>query len=160
MVRTPEEANKWLVPAMIAKRADSVRPTTEDVREYLRDVHLGVEPTSREVKGAHGYVSTVLAKGLPTKSQTLSLLFDIAVKVAPRLEEMNWTVEDCAEPLLATCDRLPAMWRTPSDEDGYQGVGIEGAESYGSRSTRTTFSSSRTPATRVGPRCSPTALDS
>ncbi len=47
---------------------------------------------------------------------------------APALEQMQWTVEECAEPRLVTCDRLPAMWRTPVDADRYEGVGIEPAE--------------------------------
>ncbi len=50
------------------------------------------------------------------------------MQVAPRMEEMNWSVEECAAPRFATCDRLPATWRTPSEDDRYMGVGIEGAD--------------------------------
>jgi hypothetical protein len=127
-VRTPEDASEWLVPAAIAERAPSLPPTPDVVREYLLDVHLGVEPREEEVKHAHDWVCGVIAMGLPSKTERLSLMFDVAVReMAPRLEEMHWTLEECAEALFATCDRLPATWREPSDEDEYQGVGIEDA---------------------------------
>ena len=125
-IRTPEDANQWLVPVNIAKRAGTDRPTPEDVRAYLRDVHLGIEPSEQEVQAAHSWVSATKAMGLPTKTEQLKLMFGLAMEVAPILENMNWTVEDCATPLFATCDRLPATWRAPSEEDQYKGVGIDG----------------------------------
>jgi hypothetical protein len=128
-VRTPEDANQWLVPVAIAERAPSLPPTPDVVREYLRDVHFGVEPSDDEVKHAHDFVCGIIAMGLPSKAERLAVMFDVAVReMAPRLEEMNWSLEECGEALFATCDRLPATWREPSDEDEYLGVGLEGAE--------------------------------
>jgi hypothetical protein len=127
-VRTPEDANEWLVPAAVAKRAGTSQPTPEDVRSYLREVHIGAEPSDKEVRDAHDWIYATCAMGLPTKAEQLTLLFTTAIQFAPLLEDMNWSIEECVEPLFATCDRLPVTWHTPRDADSYEGVGIHDAE--------------------------------
>jgi Protein of unknown function (DUF4238) len=129
LVRTPESANQWLFPAKVVEHAGTNPPTREQVHAYLRDIHLGFEPTDAEVVGAHVFVGAACRLGPPTKAQGLTFMFTAATtQFAPVLEQMQWTVEECAEPRLVTCDRLPAMWRTPVDADQYEGVGIETAE--------------------------------
>ena len=128
LVRTPETSNRWMFPANVAKHANIDRPTPEHVHTYLRDEHLGFEPTEQEVLGAHAFVSAALHLGPPTKAQLLDFMFTAAIQLAPLFEQMQWTVEECSEPRLVTCDRLPAMWRTPVEADRYEGVGIETAE--------------------------------
>jgi hypothetical protein len=99
------------------------------VYAYLRDKHLDFEPTQPEVEGAHAFVSAALHLGPPSKSQLLNFMFTSTVsEFAPALEAMQWTIEEAAEPRLVTCDRLPAMWRTPVEADRHEGVGIETAE--------------------------------
>jgi hypothetical protein len=58
------------------------------------------------VRHARDWVCGTSAIGvLPTKAQTLKLRFDLGVnQLAPLLEEMSWTIEECAEPSFATCD--------------------------------------------------------
>jgi len=129
LVRTPETSSRWLFPANVAKHAGTDRPTPEHVYAYLRNEHLGFEPTQREVEGAHAFVSAALHLGPPTKSQLLDFMFTAAIhQFAPVLGSMQWSVEEFPEPRLVTCDRLPAMWRTPVEADRYEGVGIETAE--------------------------------
>ncbi len=60
LVRTPESANQWLFPAKVVEHAGTNPPTREQVHAYLRDVHLGFEPSDAEVVGAHLFVGAAV----------------------------------------------------------------------------------------------------
>lgn len=130
MTRTPEQADRF----MFAERAieamggiDNV--TTEAMRGYLRNHHLGFDPDEREVSGATDFVHGVNAMGLPTKSDLLQIMFENTIEVfGPLLTSMQWSIERYPKPILATCDRLPAMWHEYKPSEGYEGSGIMDAE--------------------------------
>lgn len=127
--RTPEVADRFGFVEGVLKYLDGEPITRDNVRRYLREVHLGFEPDEKEVEAATDFVSVVHANGVPTREERMRLMFDLAVReIAPRLEVMRWELQHSAQGALVTCDRLPIIWRPPSDRDAYEGVGIEGAE--------------------------------
>jgi hypothetical protein len=130
MVRTPERVSQLLFPARVVEHAGTDEPTRADVREFLR-LEYGFEPGDADVQGAHDFVMGLRAMGALhiTKRQRLNMMFEHAVKeLAPAFEAMSWSVEHCAVARFVTCDRLPALWRTPTERDQIEGVGVAGAE--------------------------------
>jgi hypothetical protein len=101
----------------------------DDVRRFLRDVHLGFEPSDSEVEGAWSLAGFTIGQGhLPSREELLETSLDIAVsKVAPALEMMHWSVETCRRANLLTSDRPIMYWRPPSPQDNYRGIGLFGA---------------------------------
>jgi hypothetical protein len=100
------------------------------VKGFLTNENLGFELLDGEVNGCMdflNYVSTLsgkhpgrflqmLAPGLATQ------------ELAPVLESLNWQVEECRKPILYTSDSPVIAWRTQSERDEYEGVGIATAE--------------------------------
>jgi len=131
LARSPEHQAQYLLARRVVDYCGVSDPTRGDVRAYLRNIHLGFEPRGDpEVEAAWNLVSySVHQLGLPSKAEALRSMFELGVhNLAPAFEQMTWSLEICRKPRFATCDRLPAIWKRPSAEDSYLGVGIVGAE--------------------------------
>jgi hypothetical protein len=128
-LRTPEAAERHGFARAVLEQVGTERVSVEDMRAYLRDVHLGYEPSRQEVEAAVDVVNQQAEVGLATKADHHAQMFNLGVRaLGPKFEAMQWSLERCRKPRFATCDRLPAVWRTESARDTYEGVGFGNAE--------------------------------
>jgi hypothetical protein len=130
MTRTPENASRFMFPVTAIERLGGIdKVTPQAMKDYLHRHHLGFEPEDPEVKGAMDLVHGLNAMGLPSKSELMTIMFDGAIQeIGPRFSVMQWSLEKCRRPVLATCDRLPAIWHEARDSESYSGSGILDAE--------------------------------
>ena len=130
MLRTPERASRLMFASNVVSAVGGVDNINHDsVRKYLREEHLRFEPDEVEVAAATDLVHAEVHMGLPTKDQQLKLMFEMAVeKFGPLLAGLVWSLETCRRPLLATCDRLPAIWHEVRDSESCMGSGLLDAE--------------------------------
>jgi Protein of unknown function (DUF4238) len=85
------------------------------------------EPNADEVEAAWTYIRG--APGIPTPDLTHSVAVDVAVtQIAPRLDQMNWTVHKFRKPVLISSDCPVHPWRRPTPESQPGGIGIENAD--------------------------------
>lgn len=129
LARTREHVARQEFVLSLAESTTERPLSKEAVRQYLTHEHLGFAPDDREVEGAWTVASYMLAQGdLPTREALLGISLDIAVsQLAPAIEAMWWSVVTCRKPILLTSDRPVMYWRTPSDRDDIEGVGLLGA---------------------------------
>ena len=127
--RTPEAEERHGFTRRVLKWAATDHVTHEQMRTYLREVHLGFDPEDSEVQAAFDIVNFEAEVGPATKADHHAQVFNLAVQThAPNFDAMCWSIERCRKARFATGDRLPALWSPESSEDDYKGVGFGTAE--------------------------------
>lgn len=130
LLRTPEQADRWMFASNVVTAVGGIdNVNRESVGTYLREQHLHFEPSEIEVIAATDLVHAEAHMGLPSKEQQLKMMFETAVETfGPLLDGLQWSLERCRRPLLATCDRLPAIWHEVRESESYMGSGLLDAE--------------------------------
>jgi hypothetical protein len=130
MARTPEARERVLFPRRVHDYAAGRDVTVELVTQYLRDVHLGFEPSEREARAAWDLATFVLreAPEVPTPAFAMETMLGSVDEVAPRLDAMNWTLEIDRKGRLITSDVPVVVWKRPSHRDRFMGYGVENAD--------------------------------
>jgi hypothetical protein len=125
--RTPEARERVAFPERFQDFAGG-RSLSEDLMiEYLRDVHLGFEPSKGEVAGAMTMIEAVEAMGGLSHTETVTLPISSAEQLRDVLLRKNWTLEVARKPRFLTSDAPLVAWHKPTPEDRYRGRGFADA---------------------------------
>jgi hypothetical protein len=129
MTRTPEARERSDFPARVAKYLAGRPLTRELIAEYLETVHLRFKPSDVEVEGAFTMVDVARQDPwLMTKASSIDLMLGSVAQLYSVIDAMEWSVETDRKGRLITSDAPVVMWRTPTERDAYEGVGLNNAE--------------------------------
>lgn len=128
LMRTLKHSNEMNFIRNVASMTDQ-RPVPRDaVRKYLAALD-GAEPHTNEVEAAWTYINGTPGGKIPNLDEMHGVAMDVAVRsIAPRLEQMMWTVNEFDNPELMSNDCPVHAWRRPVEDALPGGIGIETAD--------------------------------
>ncbi|MFI5593016.1 DUF4238 domain-containing protein [Amycolatopsis sp. NPDC051758] len=125
--RTPEAREQVAFPENFLKYADGRRVDAKLMAEYLREVHLGFEPSDGEVAGAIKMVEAAEVMGTLSHNDTVTVPLSVAEKYAGVLMRKHWSLEVARKPRFLTSDAPLVAWHKPTPADRYRGRGFGNA---------------------------------
>jgi hypothetical protein len=87
--RTTAHRERVLFPERVANWAGEREVTVDLVAEYLERVHLGFRPRPREAEGAHLFITTALADGVPPRGFEIEMMLRMVPMLVPTVLSRN-----------------------------------------------------------------------
>jgi hypothetical protein len=126
--RTTHNRESALFPQQVLAWAAGRPLTHELMAEYLETEYLGFTPHDREIDAALTYVQ--VAQGAPetlTQEWAVEMMLRSALEFSKQVLRLHWSIEHDRRREFITSDTPVVLWRKPSHQDEYRGLGISTA---------------------------------
>lgn len=129
LTRTPEQRERVLFPLRVSEYAAGRQVTQPLVAEYLEKIHLGFKPSETEAQAAFELAEYVLrTPEVLTREFAIQTMLRTVPQLKARLKQRSWTLEVARKPRLITADTPVVIWRSPTERDQFEGIGVDNAE--------------------------------